>query len=261
MIYDEKYKGFYAITNELFDVPEDTSKEFLVEFSKNDLNNIQHISRKVELLLTNESMAMEKKEITLLEGIIPSCLMLKLYRVGHGFYVVSNDKIAQIVLFNNGEDKYCLHILIECLINSKTWRKLQEKEENLKINFDETREDFPVYAKELFEIPNDCLQHFEIKYSQKDLGNMASISKRTESQLNYEGMAMEKSDFEKLDNSLAQSPTIEEGATRNSFYLISNRKLAKIDIRNEGNGCFAICVAFDNLFHSDTWYRNHSRWF
>lgn len=260
MIYDEKYLGFYKVIDELYDIPAVTMKYFFVKFCKMDLDNIPAIIRKFEQLLKKENMTMNIEERRLLSKSILKSPEITIGSLGC-FYLISNKKIAQIGISREFRtDNFHITTELESLCNSKTWRELQEKEENLKINFDETREDFPIYAKELFENPNDLLQHFEIKYSQKDLGNMASISKRTESQLNYEGMAMEKSDLEKLGSALAQSLTIEEGATRNSLYLISNSKLAKIDICNKGNGCYAICVAFDYLFNSDTWYRNHVRW-
>lgn len=121
MIFDESYEDFLEITLELFDVPEDTMKWFHVEFSGNDLENVPSICKKVESLLESEDMKMDKTEIDRLNESVSQCPSIRKSFARHCCYLVSNGKMAQIGIGNDGNNSFTILIAIDFLRNSKTW--------------------------------------------------------------------------------------------------------------------------------------------
>lgn len=123
MIFNKQYEGFFGVTEELFDAYDTTYQHFEISYSLKE--DLKILCGKAKMLLESEGVNIEPYELELLSKYISQS-----YAINRGsnklcYYLVDNQKIAEVSISNNcnkkRQDCYGIHFNIDCLSNSRFW--------------------------------------------------------------------------------------------------------------------------------------------
>lgn len=118
--------------------------------------------------------------------------------------------------------------------------------------FDKSYEDFEKIIDDLFDVPEDSMKCFSIKFTEKDLEDVPSICKKFKLLLKEEDMTIEDSEMKILGECLAKSPGLDYRVLP-CFHLVSNQKIAQTCISRDTEDSFLILMELEDLNNSKTW--------